>query len=281
MSEPRSILIIEDEEVILDVLSAKLRKEGYTVYTAKNGEEGIREFKDKKPSLVLLDIIMPKQDGYDVLRAAQNDATINKTPVIIISNSGQPVEIDKALQLGAVDYLIKAQFEPEEVIDKINIAFSTMKETIKRTPADAKPTAPKPTKKVKIERIPSKKNGKHDVLIVEDDQFLRELVSKKLALENFKVYAAENGEEGYQKIISEKPSIVLLDIILPVLNGFELLEKIRNHKDAIISKTPIIMLSNLGQESDIKKGEELGANDYLVKASLTTDEIVKKLQAYM
>ena len=278
MAAKQSILIIEDEEVILDVLSTKLQKEGFTVFTAKNGEEGIATFKEKKPSIVLLDIIMPKQDGYDVLRAAQKDTSINKTPIIIISNSGQPVEIDKALQLGAVDYLIKAQFEPEEVVEKINQAFITMKNA-PETVVDEKPTKPvENTKPAPAEKITM--SGKK-ILIVEDDQFLRELITRKLSSEGFSVTSAETGEIGFQKIISVVPSLVLLDIILPEVNGFEILERVRKEKDPKISKIPIIMLSNLGQESDIKRGQELGANDYLVKASLTTDEIVKKLQSFL
>lgn len=274
--KPLEILIIEDEEVILDVLSKKLEKAGYRVHKAKNGTEGIKALKELKPDVALLDIIMPKQDGYDVLRAAQEDTSINHIPIIIISNSGQPVEIDKALQLGAIDYLIKAQFEPEEVIEKLEQALQNMRLTGKpKVKINTDTTATKQAPPVK------KSHGPLSILIVEDDQFLRELVTRKLDIEGYIVSTATNGSEGYKKILQEKPGLVLLDIILPEMNGFEVLEKVRDDKDKSINSIPIVMLSNLGQESDIKRGQELGANDYLVKASLTTDEIVKKIESFL
>src|SRR3989338_4351190 len=115
----QKILIIEDEEVLLEVLASKLKKDGYEVSIAKDGEEGLRKFREEKPSLVLLDIIMPKMGGFEVLREAIKDPSLAKIPVIVISNSGQPVEIEEALKLGAKDYLIKAEFSPEEVVQKI------------------------------------------------------------------------------------------------------------------------------------------------------------------
>ena len=111
----------------------------------------------------------------------------------------------------------------------------------------------------------------------EDDKFLGELCTTKLSKEGFAVSLAVDGEEGLQKVIQERPDLVLLDIILPGKDGFEVLEAIRHHDDAGVSKTPIILLSNLGQESNVERGIALGANDYLVKANFTTDEIVEKV----
>ena len=91
--EKPKILIIEDEEELMELLRAKLSKEGYDVACAYDGEEGVNKINEYKPDLILLDIVMPKLDGYGVLEK-MNDADI-KIPVIIISNSGQPVEIEK------------------------------------------------------------------------------------------------------------------------------------------------------------------------------------------
>lgn len=115
----RKILIIEDEEIICDILSSKLRSEGYEISSAKDGESGLEKIKRLRPDLVLLDIIMPKMNGFFVLEQKSLDATIAKIPVIIISNSGQPVEIERAKTLGAKDWLVKADFDPEQVIDKV------------------------------------------------------------------------------------------------------------------------------------------------------------------
>lgn len=117
----QKILIIEDEKVLSELLEKKIKKEGYEVSIAVDGKDGLELMKKEKPDLVLLDIIMPKMDGFEVMEEMNKHPELNlkKIPVVIVSNSGQPVEIDRALTLGIRDYLIKTQFDPMEVIDKI------------------------------------------------------------------------------------------------------------------------------------------------------------------
>ncbi|MDO8436486.1 MAG: response regulator, partial [bacterium] len=110
---PKTVLIIEDEELIIQLLQKKLTKEGYNVLVARDGVEGLKEIKEKMPDLILLDIIMPRMDGFSVMEEAQKDKEMKKIPIIIVSNSGQPVELDKAQKLGARDWLIKAEFDPQ------------------------------------------------------------------------------------------------------------------------------------------------------------------------
>jgi len=116
---PKKILLVEDEELIIDLLTKKLEREGYQVSIAKDGEEGLSMMKDEKPDLILLDIVMPKMGGFEVMEEMQKDEEFKKIPVIVISNSGQPVELDRAKKLGAKDWLIKTEFDPREVINKV------------------------------------------------------------------------------------------------------------------------------------------------------------------
>jgi len=104
---------------MLGLLQKKLTTEGYEISVARDGEEGMRAMKEVKPNLILLDIIMPKMGGFEVMEKMNKDKELKKIPVIVISNSGQPVEIDKAQKLGAKDWLIKTEFDPQEVIDKV------------------------------------------------------------------------------------------------------------------------------------------------------------------
>lgn len=117
------------------------------------------------------------------------------------------------------------------------------------------------------------------ILIIEDDKFLMELISKKLTQEGYDISEATDGEEGIKKAQEEKPNLVLLDLILPGMNGFEVLSKIK--EDPLLSKTPVIVISNLGQEEDVEKGFKLGATDYLIKAHFTPKEIVEKIRAIL
>jgi len=114
------------------------------------------------------------------------------------------------------------------------------------------------------------------ILIIEDDKFLRELISRKLSGEGFDVAEAVDGEEGVKKIKEDNPDLVLLDLILPGIDGFEVLSKIK--EDPKASPIPIIILSNLGQREEVEKGLKLGAIDYLIKAHFTPGEIIEKIK---
>lgn len=116
------------------------------------------------------------------------------------------------------------------------------------------------------------------VLIVEDDKFLSELISTKLDKEGFNIALAGDGEAGLKKAEEFKPEIILLDIMLPGMDGFEVLEKLKNNANASVKSIPVIILSNFGQESKVERGLQLGAVDYLVKANFTTGEIVAKIK---
>lgn len=117
------------------------------------------------------------------------------------------------------------------------------------------------------------------ILVVEDDKFLREMIVRKLNKENYEVSQAIDGKEGLEKIKEIKPDLVLLDLIMPGVGGFKVLEEVQ--KDDEISDTPIVILSNLGQKSEVERGLELGAKDFLIKAHFTPKEIIKKIQAIL
>lgn len=120
---------------------------------------------------------------------------------------------------------------------------------------------------------------KTNVLIVEDDKFLSELIATKLTKEGFDIEVAANGEEGLKMAVEKKPHIILLDIMLPGMTGFEVLEALQKHEDEVVKNIPVLILSNFGQESKVQEGLDLGAKDYLVKANFTTGEIVDKIKA--
>jgi DNA-binding response OmpR family regulator len=113
------------------------------------------------------------------------------------------------------------------------------------------------------------------VLIIEDDSFLQGLEASKLERSGYKVITASNGGEAIKKINEPDIDIILLDLILPDFNGFEVLAKIRQLDH--LKKIPVIVFSNLSEEKDIDKSKELGATDFLVKSNFTLDELIKHM----
>lgn len=124
----------------------------------------------------------------------------------------------------------------------------------------------------------NRKDNNGLIFLVEDDPFLSSILQLKLTKEGFKVIRASDGEEAINMLIDEgiRPDLILLDLILPKRNGFEVLETIR--QDPVLEKLPVIVISNLGQPSDIERGKSLGVIDYYVKAKFSIDELVKKIK---
>ncbi|MCI5108607.1 MAG: response regulator [Candidatus Pacebacteria bacterium] len=114
------------------------------------------------------------------------------------------------------------------------------------------------------------------VLSIEDDKFLSSLVAKKLSAAGFEMIHATNGEDALDMVKDEKPAIILLDILLPEMSGFEVLEKLKADEET--KSIPVLLFSNLGQREDIDKGIKLGAEKFIVKATVVLDDIVKEIQ---
>ena len=117
---------------------------------------------------------------------------------------------------------------------------------------------------------------KKKVFIVEDDEFLRSLNAKKLGDEGYEVAVAADGQVALDNIPKEKPDLIFLDLLLPVVNGFDVLAKIK--ADPATKDIPVVVFSNLGQKEDIEKARGLGAVDFLVKANFTLDDVVAKIK---
>lgn len=115
------------------------------------------------------------------------------------------------------------------------------------------------------------------VFIVEDDDFLRSLTVKRLEKDGYELSVSASGEEAMDGILKAKPDIVLLDLLLPGLSGFEVLKKIRENEAT--KSLPVIVFSNLGQREDIEKAKALGVNDFLIKANFTLDDVVGKISS--
>jgi len=121
---PKKILIIEDDKFLRELISKKLVNEGFAIVSAVDGAEALKKVKEEKLDLILLDLILPGVDGFEVLARIKSDPSVSSIPVVILSNLGQEEEIEKGLKLGAVSYLVKAYFTPAEIIEKIKEVLS-------------------------------------------------------------------------------------------------------------------------------------------------------------
>ncbi|MDO8492271.1 MAG: response regulator [bacterium] len=263
----QKILIIEDDIFLAEVLVNKLVASGYEVVLATNGREGFEKIKSLKPDLILLDIILPEMNGYQILEAKQADPLLKDIPVIVVSNSGQPIEIKRAVTLGVKSYLIKADINPDEAVIKV-------KEELERLKTGAKNISIS----VSEPKSPTAINGKK-ILWVEDDRFLKDIITVRLSNEGCNLMHAADEAEAFSILEREIPDIIMLDILLPGTDGFEILKKIKSNER--IKNIPVIILSNLSQPADLKKSKDLGAIKFLVKSTVTLDEIINEIKSVL
>ena len=286
----KKILIVEDDVVLREVLAEKLSQKEYDVTSVEDGEVALREINKQKPDLILLDILMPRKGGMEVMEDLSKDEELNKIPIIVISNSGQPVEVQRARELGAKEFLIKAVFDPNEVLEKVEkvlkeiegdgVSFEESEndetKSVNVIDLDEK-SEDKDSATAEIADSASKgqKGGQRKVLVVEDDKFLRELFVRKMFNEGFDVESAVDSIQVFEILSEKKPEVILLDLILPGVDGFEILGRIK--KNDGLKDIPVMVISNLGQKEDIDRAMDLGAADFLIKANYTLDEIITRV----
>ncbi len=116
---PKTILIIEDDKFLFSLIAKKLEKEGFQVLNAGDSKGAFKILEEAKPDLIVLDLVLPVLDGYEILAILKKDINTKDIPVIILSNLGQKEDVEKAMALGAVDFMIKVNFTPDEIIKKI------------------------------------------------------------------------------------------------------------------------------------------------------------------
>ncbi|PIU78161.1 MAG: hypothetical protein COZ28_03425 [Candidatus Moranbacteria bacterium CG_4_10_14_3_um_filter_44_15] len=260
-NKKKLVVLIEDEEILSNLLTQKLEKAGYQVKSAPDGEAGLKLILEAGPDLVLLDMLLPKLNGFGVLEKLAEQKLLPALPVIIISNSGQPIEIDRALGMGVRDYLIKVNFNPDEVMAKVNNVFNSEKSSGAQENASAQNQG---------------EDGAKNILIVEDDVFMAGLLERKFKQGKFNILKVSSADQAREVMSSKPVDLILLDIVLPGTDGFAFLRELKASEK--FKNIPVMITSNLGQQEEIDRGLAEGAVDYVVKAHSTPGEIVEKVE---
>jgi PAS domain S-box-containing protein len=237
------ILTIDDDEATGSLIEFLLEEEGYDVVRASGGEQALQLAAEKLPDLITLDILMPKMDGFNVLEALKEDPQTAKIPVCIVSIIEDRV---KGYRMGAIDYITKP-FEREDLVHAVDRALEPASE-------------------------------EHDarILIVEDDPHIAELVEMALSGQDYEIITASDGVQALERLRRTRPSLVLLDIMLPKLDGYEFIRqaKLDPHTEDI----PIIVISVRSLEEDINRALRLGAEKYLLKPADDGEDLTQVVE---
>ena len=239
-SSGKTILIIDDDPTVSELMKRQLSKEGYQVIIAPNGKDGIRLARELKPDAITLDILMPEMDGWSVLRTLKADPEVSNIPVIMASILD---EKNKGFSLGAADFLSKP------------IQKEYLMKSIRNLTGD-------------------KENLK--ICIIEDDESLRFTIKEILEKQNVEIIEAENGKVGMSLLHKEeiKPDLILLDLMMPVMNGFEFLKSIR---ETDLNSIPILVLTGADLSEDEKSFLSGEVQRILEKSEDTLSSIVSEV----
>lgn len=263
MAKKSKILIIEDEEYLADLYKMKFEQEGFSVIIAREGDEGLALARKKSPDLVLLDLVMPGKDGYEVLEEMRSDPVTKNLRIYILSNLGQEDEVEQGKAAGADDFLVKANLTPEQLTAKVKEALAM--------PPGGKIGA---TLKDNNEEEQKQPHQDKQILLIEDDSTLQEMYALRLRQDGCHVSTAGNGAWGLRLANDKKFDLIVMDMMMPAMHGYELLDKIR--KESVNKDTPVIVVSNSAQDKDIQEAKSHGAVAYFLKSQITPAKLSKE-----
>jgi CheY-like chemotaxis protein len=190
-----TVLVIDDDPAVRDLMQRFLSKEGFRVETTADGEEGLRLARQLRPDIITLDVVLPKIDGWSVLSALKADPELLHIPVIMLT-----------------------------IVDDRNIGFALGASDFMTKPIDR-------DRLISLLRKYQGRNVPGSILLIEDDNAARQLTRRILEKEGWRVGEASNGKEGLQQVAHEQPTVILLDLMMPEMDGFEFVEELRRHNE--------------------------------------------------
>jgi DNA-binding response OmpR family regulator len=296
----RSVLVADDDLVTQKILRLTLECAGYQVTAVSDGEETLRALEGWVPDVVVLDVMMPKLDGFSVLRRIRDDPRTARVPVVLLTARSSPDDLWRGWQEG-VDYYLTKPFDCEELlrfmdravapgvpqqvpdpsselvtgpVDPVVVPLDPVAGSVEAAtgPVDAVarpvetaagPVEPAEPAEASPASAPIPATAMATVLVVDDDASIHKVLRLNLELEGYTVVSAFNGEEALECLASSRPDLVLLDVMMPVLDGLEVLRRIREN-DAT-ADLPVILLTARSTEEDMWEGWQRGVDYYLTK----------------
>lgn len=243
---PKKILIIDDEINLVELAKVNLEARGFNVITAVDGEEGLEKVYTEIPDLIILDGWLPGIDGWQICREIKNDPRTKNIPVIFLTAATQKDDIKKANESGCGLFLAK----PLDPLKLVEISEKIINGKIN--------------------------SGICRILVVDDDPVMVELLKVNLENSGYKVITAGDGEKALELIGKEKFDLIILDIMLPKIDGHEICQRLRKKEDTIL--IPVIVISAKAKPVDKITGLRLGADEYITKP-FDLEELVARVNS--
>jgi two-component system, cell cycle response regulator len=256
----RRILVVDDDPMNVKLVDAILKKDGYESLKATNGIEALEQVEEHHPDLILLDVMMPGKDGYQVTRELKGSPATAGIPIIMITALNGTEDKVRGLECGADEFLTKP-VNAAELLARVKSMLrlkqyrdQLMTRTQSETSFGDHPGTMGP---------PGSDVRRQHVLLVEDSEKDLRLLSRQIQDQTYDFSVAQDGEEALQKILAGGVDLVLLDIFLPGMDGFEVCQRLKGSAET--RNTQVVLITCLKDLEGKIKGMELGADDYLIK----------------
>lgn len=253
------ILIVESDSTFGDQIGSVLNKNGYSTVVVHSGVEGMKALNDIVPQLLILGVTLSDMDSYEFLAKKQEAPLLTKIPVFFVSAQGVPINMRRVPAGSVQEFIMALHSNGEDIVDKANRYFGHEAVASLTVGAGTGPGG----KKIKI-------------MWVEDDKLIGTILAKKLISSGFDLFHAKSGEEGLEALKQAIPDVIVLDLLLPGMGGFDVLQEI--NKDPGLRKVPVMILSNLSKPTDMERAKALGAKRFLIKAATSLEQIVKEIK---
>ncbi|MEN9252063.1 MAG: response regulator [Thermostichales cyanobacterium HHBFW_bins_127] len=250
------LLLVEDNEMNRDMLVRRLQKKGFEIICATDGAEGVEKAYQTEPDLILMDLSLPVMDGWEATRRLKASEHTKGIPVIALTAHAMSGDREKALEAGCDDYDTKPIDLPR-LLGKIDTLLSRSQPHLAPPPPTlALSPAPMPTPDSGIPNLPR-------LLVVDDNEMNRDMLSRRLQRQGYSVVVAEGGQQACRLLSEGQFDLVLLDVMMPDMSGIEVLQWIRQQHSS--ADLPVIMVTAKDSSEDVAGALELGANDYITK----------------
>ena len=261
------IIIVEDDPMISEIYEKKFTEAGFEVLTANAGDQVLTLAKKDGIDAILLDLIIPKMSGFDVIKALRSGDYNPNLKIVVFSNMGQSEDRQKALELGANGFLVKSEYTPNDLVKEISRLLNQYGEEerneIKTNGSkNGSPKVPDGEKKKKI-------------LMMEDEAVFRDMFGEKLRQDGFLVDFAEDGAAGVKQAISGDYDLYIVDMVMPNITGDEVIAKLGLEEKT--KNVPIVVLSASVDEKSQRGVEAMGVANFYIKTQIIPSELSRKV----
>lgn len=261
------IIIVEDDPMISEIYQKKFSDSGFEVFMAASGEHALKIAKEEKADVVMTDLVMPKMDGFAVIKNLRNGEYDPNIKIIVTSNLSQREDREKVMRLGANGFVAKAEYSPSDLVKEIQRLLGQYEEQQKNEIRNSN-----------AENLAGQdeNEGKKKILMIEDEEIFLEMFGDKLKQDGYAVDVARNGAWGIKEAMNGDYDLFIIDMVMPAMTGDEMVAKLKMEDKT--KNTPIIILSASVEDAVVKNVEAMGIQAFFAKTQITPSDLSKKIE---